>query len=107
MSSVANPADFTVSILTLPEIEPKPLITLGKSNRPVVSWLIGDQALIVSGRLNGRDGFWRVPLDGSTAPLQLDQRGFVEARVSPDGEHLTFTVADPNPGKIWIYEPGR
>jgi hypothetical protein len=107
---VPNPGDseFTVAVLTLPETEPKALITLGRTARPQLSWLRGDQAVLVSGRLNGQEGLWRVPLDGS-APLvmRLQQRGFAEARVSPDGEHLTFTIRDPNPGKIWIYEPGR
>jgi Tol biopolymer transport system component len=100
--------DFIVSILTPPETKPKPLITLGRTARPQFSWLRGDQSVLASGILNGQDGLWRIPVDGSKPVLmRFEQRGFTEARTSPDGQHLTYTVRDPIPGRLLIYEPGR
>jgi len=102
----AGNREITVSILTLPEQQPKPLITLGRTGTGQLSWLRGDQALLVSGRINNQDGLWRVPLDGSTPSLmRFGQRGVTEVRVSQDGEHVTYTARTPTAGAVLVYEP--
>ena len=77
-----------------------PLAVLGGSGaRAQVAWTDDDRALIVAGRVDGRQGLWRIPVDGGPPRrLALDGQRPPEVRPSPDGRWIAFTrgTSEPN-----------
>jgi Tol biopolymer transport system component len=96
----------TVQILTLGQASPAPIATLNRTNlRAQLMWFADDRSVLISGQIGTDQGIWRIPIDGSPPQkLLLDAQRVVEARVSPDGQRLAFTVRSPEPHHVWALD---
>ena len=85
-----------------------PLAVLGGSGaRAQVAWVDGDRALLVTGRVDGRQGIWRIPVDGRRPQrLALAGQRLLEVRPSPDGRRVAFTSATDDPNSVWAVPLG-
>jgi Tol biopolymer transport system component len=96
----------TIGLLTLGRSEPTTIATLARTNaRAQLMWFADDRALLISGQIGVEQGLWRVPVDGSAPEkLKIDAAGITEARLSPDGNRIVFTVRSKVPHRVWAFD---
>jgi Tol biopolymer transport system component len=99
--AIADSNGVRVAILSLGS-ELKQVALLRRTNaRAQLTWFQNDQSILISGQLGNETGLWRIPTDGSAPQkLQVDANQMTEARLSPDGKYLTYTVRGTEPNQI-------
>lgn len=69
-----------------------PITTVRPNARAQLMWFASGNAIITSGRVNGKQGIWRIPLDGSAPEaLNIPASDVTEVRLSADGRRIAFT----------------
>jgi Tol biopolymer transport system component len=78
-----------------------PITSIGTNLRPQLMWFSSGDAIITSGRVNGKQGIWRIPVDGSLPQaLNLPASKITEVRLSSDGRRIAFTQTNQLPNQI-------
>ena len=73
--------------------------------RPQAMWLATQDALILAGVVGNEQGIWIVPLNGNAPQrLGLDVEGLIEARMSPDGGMVAYTIQPPSGRELWMLQ---
>jgi Tol biopolymer transport system component len=94
-----------VYLLRVGETTPSsPVLPNFRANaRPQAMWLAGQDALILTGAVGNEQGIWIVPLNGNAPQrLRLDVEGLIEARLSPDGGMVAYTIQPPAGRELWM-----
>ncbi len=93
-----------ISVITFPGRDPVQVGEVEANSRPQLVWCSDGKSLLVSGRLEGRQGVWRIPVDGgSPQRLSLEETDITEVRLSGDGRRIAFTRRIPRPREVWAY----
>lgn len=75
--------------------------TISPSLRPQLMWFSSGDAIITSGRINGKQAIWRIPIDGSSPQaLNFSAANVSEVRLSPDGRRIVFTRINRLPSQV-------
>lgn len=100
---VMNEADGSRSlhVLTKGEKIPAQITTLRPNARAQLMWLPSGKEVITSGRIKGKQGIWKVPLDGSSPEaLNISADNVTEVRLSADGRKIAFTRTNQLPLQV-------
>lgn len=80
-----------------------PVTTVRPNARAQLMWFASGDAIITSGRVNGKQGIWRIPLDDSAPEaLNIPASDVTEVRLSVDGRRIAFTRTNQLPNQIII-----
>jgi hypothetical protein len=93
-----------IALVTPTETQPVRLGEIMANGRPQLAWSADGKSVLASGQLRGKQGIWRLPVDGGEpSRLELDESDITEIRVSENGSLIAFTRSATRPYELWSY----
>lgn len=101
----ARQPDRTVAVFVVSPAGsgPERIAVIQPNGGAQLAWFSDGQALVTSGRLNGRLGVWRLPVNGPPVRLGLDLEDVTEVRAGVGGRRIAFTRRFQRNREIWSY----
>jgi Tol biopolymer transport system component len=88
-----------------PGEKPVRIAQLQANNRPQLIWGSDGKSILASGALAGKQGIWRIPVDGGDPQrVNLDEPGITEVRLSENGQRIAYTQRIDRPREVWAYD---
>jgi Tol biopolymer transport system component len=95
----------TIEVLTPPSADLLKIGEVEANSRPQIVWCSDGKSILVSGRVAGAQGVWRLSVSsGSRQRLSLEDTDITEVRLSEDDRHIAYTRRYQRLQEAWVYQ---
>lgn len=93
-----------IAVVTPPSSDVVEIGQVQANSRPQIVWCSDAKSILVSGRVGGKQGIWRLSVGGGESRrLSLDDPDITEVRLSEDDRHIVYTRRFQRFQEGWAY----